>query len=255
MKREEIRCVLGFVLLVLICGSGCIMPRAWGPAHNDLSWVGLDEHTRARLEGSVDPRLNDPEPVSGLYGKLLIYPFTHHLPSNYAKPQARTHPQSEDGPTQFTGITETRFLTIHWEQDVPYPRPEDYRAITAAEYQQALFDVLKQEQADLLLVYVVTDEEKNEIDATLSILPVLTLGLAPTTFVCTDMTLEAALIDAKTGYIYAVLGSEGDGLEITNFWNRYDNESEAQSEALNEGYQSLIDQLEEAWPAIQQAYP
>lgn len=255
MKRKETRRVLGFVLLVLICGSGCIYPRAWGPANNDLAWVGLDEHTRARLEGRVDPRPGDPEPASGLYGKLLIYPFTHHLPSNYAKPEARTFRESEDTPIQFAGITETQVLTMLWEQDVPYPRPEDYRAITAAEYQQALFDILKQEQADLLLVYVVTDEQKNEVDATLSILPILTLGLAPTTFVSTDITMEAALIDAKTGYIYAVLGSKGDGLEITNFWNRYDNESEAQSEALREGYQKLIEQLEEAWPAIQQVYP
>lgn len=254
MTREETRRILSFVLLVLICGSGCIMPRAWGPMNNDLAWVGLDEHTRARLEGSVDPKPNDPEPVSGLYGKLLIYPFTHHLPSNYAKPNARTYPQSEETPIQFAGITETQALTIQWEEDVPYPRPDDYRAITAAEYRKALFDIIQEEQADLLLVYVVTDQEKKEVDATLSIAPILTLGLAPTTFVGTDMTLEAALIDAKTGYIYAVLGSEGDGLEITNFWNRYDNESEAQSEALQEGYQSLIDQLEEAWPAIQQAY-
>lgn len=255
MKRAETRRVLGFVLLVLICGSGCIMPRAWGPMNNDLAWVGLDEHTRARLEGSVDPRPNDPEPVSGLYGKLIIYPFTDGIPSNYSKPNARFHDQSEEAPLQFAGITETKALTIHWEQEVPYPRPEDYRAITATEYQQALLNILKQEQADLLLVYVVTDQDRNEFDATLSILPILTLGLAPTTFVSADMTLEAALIDAKTGYIYAVLGSEGDGLEITNFWNRYDNESEAQSEALSEGYQSLIEQLEEAWPMIQQAYP
>lgn len=253
MNRETLRWPLVFVLVVLVCGGGCIGPAYWGPMQNDLVMVGLDDHTRARLDGQANPRPSDPEPETGLSGKLIVYPFTGYVPTNDAVPDPQAYGQTPGKIGQLAGIESVQGLNLHWS--TTYPQPEDRRPLSAKEYQRVLLDLAEEQGGDLLFVYVVKQMDGDEFDLTFSILPILTLGLAPTTFVSSEMELEAALIDVKTGYIYAVLSSKGDGLEITNFWNRGKNRHDARDEALSEATESLVEKLEAAWPMMQQAYP
>ena len=252
MNGQTLRWPLIFALVVLVCGGGCIGPH-WHVYQNNLEWVGLDEHTRARLDGLADPRPSDPEPTAGLSGKLLIYDFVQHIPENDAVPESQTIPATPGELNHLAGIDSVEAMTIRW--DVTYPRPEGFRPLTAVEYQRVILDSANEAGGDLLLVKVAKKVDRDDFDITFSIAQFLTLGLAPTTFVSSEIELEAVLIDVESGYIYAVLSGEGDGLEITNFWNRGENTTEAMQEAYAEASQMLINRLEEAWPTMKQIYP
>ena len=83
MSRQETQSVLLFVLVVMVCGGGCMSSRFLPHQQIGLSHIGVDDQTRARLEGKADTPDQGPQPETGLQGKLLIIHLYGIKPRSY----------------------------------------------------------------------------------------------------------------------------------------------------------------------------
>lgn len=263
MTRETLRWPTVFVLIVLITGGGCLAVPFMGQQMEDMSYIGLDEHTHARLRGETNPRPSDPEPVASLSGKLLLYQLKlpREYPSLYGTQFSSLPIQDSDTKQleQLASIESVGHLALHWEerdQDQDTTEPTEYTnepTVTPKQFKEALLAGAQVRQGDLILVYTAGDKS-DDYDPTLSLVSILTLGFAPTKIVTVDTTVQAALIDARSGYIYAVCAGEGDGWRFSNHWKRAQNKYPAAEDASKEAFNEMVKKLKAAWPAMQQVY-
>lgn len=240
MKRDNTRAVLWFVLVVMVCGGGCMTMQRGEPIYpQDLAIVGVNEHTRARLQGTTDPKPGDPEPVSNLSGRLIVYP-------GFLNASAQQKHQSLQRLSLLDGITDARLMQINWAAET-----KDRQ--TPIDFREVLLRHAKGAGGDLLLFSVYRDKTDSAY-LTLTLAQWLTLGLAPTVLASADANIEAAIIDVHTGYIYALGEGEGDSMSLTNHWNRYPTRWKTANEAVDEALAEFVDHLEAAWPAMREAY-
>lgn len=250
MKRDELQRVLGFMLLVMVCGGGCMTVPYSPGVKDDLRWAGVDDHARARLAGHADPRSDDPKPVAQMSGKLLVYHLASSLNQeiHYYGGRVYSPPKEKDinRLTSLDGITDTQVFLIKW------PDPNE-KPLAPIDPRQLLLEQARDAGGDLILLYT-CDHDAKAADITLSLAQFLMLGFAPTVFVSADASLEAVLIDAHSGYIYALGEGEGSGFEITNEWGRQNGKRDGAAEAIENAFSQFTDHLQAAWPTIQEAY-
>ncbi|XAM01385.1 hypothetical protein OT109_08315 [Phycisphaeraceae bacterium D3-23] len=244
------RFVLAFFAL-LAAGGGCMQPYRSSELV-DLKRLGVDEYTQARLNGAAELRPGDPAPVCNLYGEVLVvsldYRRRHTDDERDKKIEDIVAPIGE-----LQGVTSVGYLPIH---NLVEAQNRDYADDNrpAASLRESLMAEATRTGADFLLVYTVrTDSQVTDITLTLG--SMLTLGTAPTKIVTGEAELEAVLMDAQTGYIYALAQADGDAWGATNRVNQtraqYREDYEAQRVALR----VLVERLEAAWPAMRAAYP
>jgi len=257
MNRDNKRALLWFVLVVMICGGGCMSVPYHPAAKGDLNWVGLDEHTRARLDGLVDPRPSDPQPNANLSGKLLLFHDTGAgrgpITAYHERWPIEAYPDQKqlERLLRLDGITHVARLDPKWPErkwdnsgEWVYP---------SFDSRQHLLDQARAADGDLILLYTAS-HDAGAVDLTLTLAQFLLLGFAPTVVASADAEIEAVLIDAHSGYIYALGTGDGADLEIANGWTRESSKRTAASEAIRSSFGDFVEQLEWAWPDLQSAY-
>ncbi|MEM6506893.1 MAG: hypothetical protein AAF711_15760 [Planctomycetota bacterium] len=256
MSEQTLRWPLVFALIVLACGGGCMMAPFIGRGMEDMAYIGLDEHTRARLRGEMNPQPCDPEPVANLSGKLLLYQLKLPRQRSYYSERA---PRLSIKDSDYTllealdGVQSVEGLALHWEEpDQEQPHVGE-PTVTPAQFKKTLLAAAQVRDGDLILVYTAHDRG-DQFDPTLSLGSILTLGFAPTKLVTVDTTIEAVLVDGHSGFIYAVSSGKGDGWRIASMWSRESKKYPAAADAGTEAFGDMIKKLREAWPTMRQVY-
>lgn len=244
------RFVLSF-LVILAAGGGCMEPYR-SSEMVELKLLGVDDHTQARLNGAADLRPGDPAPVCNLHGEVLVLSLNYRI-MRFADEHDELVEDIIAPISQLQGVTGVGYQSV---RHLINTRNRDHAGdhLPATPLRQMLLDAATQAGADFLLVYMVrTDSDVTDITLTLG--SMLTLGAAPTKVVTAEAELEAVLMDAQSGYVYALAQADGDAWGMTNLVNRtraqYREDYEAQRVALR----LLVERLEAAWPAMRAAYP
>lgn len=258
MSRPDTSAWLWFVLIVLVCGGGCMTMPYMPAKQQDLAVVGLDAHTRDRLHGTADPRPGDPKPGTRLAGTLHVCALPLVDDFRYGRPYgADTSPSAEafERLAGLEGIDHALGLRIDLSEQLEQRREQvrEGKQPDPIDVARLIFDAARQYDSDLLLVYT-TGHEASQFDLTGNILQVLLLGFSPTVVANGDAQTQAVLIDAKTGYIYALTGGEGDGMAMGRGWNRAKTQRSAATRASKDAFDEVVDRLVAAWPALRAAY-
>lgn len=109
-------------------------------------------------------------------------------------------------------------------------------------------------QADMLVLYTfdTTFRERDRAAA----LSTITLGLSPTRKINVYVTASALIVDTRTGFIYAALGSTEKRELSSNVWESNKNADNARRDAERAAFKKLIGEFESVWPrVIKQATP
>lgn len=253
MIHEAIKHYLAFFVVLLLCGGGCMYMPYVPAQQTDLKAVGLDEHTRARLLGQADPRPTDPEPKSGLGGRLAVVPLGMNWHYGYGH-NATISPSDRayESLAQLNGIENAYQAGLDLsEQEEAWRRGEELPEIDLA---KKLLTDAQEHKADLLLIYT-TGHNAKSFDLTLGIGQIFLLGYCPTVVFSAEATTTAILMDAKTGFIYATTEGRGDSGAVGIGWSQEAKKAEVASYAAEESFDQIVDQLEEAWPTLQSIYP
>lgn len=256
------RFVLAFLVL-LVAGGGCMSAPFVPQSPTDLRQLGVGESTRARLAGMADPAPDGPEPTAGLSGKLMIaeispYPYdalwgrfynlqdypSYNPDTMFFAHYPHTPPRYLASLRALDGISDTTALAPTG------PGGDDLGPLTLV----SLLQAARAADADLVLVYTASTDA-DAADVTLSVGTLLTLGLGPTILVSGEATLEAVLIDAHTGYVFAISEVSGSSRGLASDFGLQDGKRAEASEAVDAAVGLLIDQLTDAWPAMRAAYP
>lgn len=254
MNRETLKYTLAFFVVLLVCGGGCMYMPYVPENQMDLKAIGLDEHTRARLQGQADPRPGDPEPATGFSGRLAVVPLHMHWDGFYGF-TANTTPsdRSIERLEQLTGIDQA-FLAVIDFRDYHEARRHSEEPPPKIDFKERLLQTAKATNADLVLAYT-TGHRAKSFDLTLGIGQIFLLGFCPTVVFSADADTSAVLMDAKTGYIYALTTGEGDDGMVGIGWSQAKKKAKAASEAAEESFDEVVDRIEEAWPELQSIYP
>lgn len=253
MTHQAMKHYLTFFIVLLLCGGGC-MYMPYIPAQQmDLKVVGLDEQTRARLMGQAEPRPNDPEPEAGLGGRLGIVPLgqTEHLIYGLTADISPTD-EAYERLSKLQGVTHAYNAAIDRSDDAEAKQAGEARA--DIDFKKRLLDDAQTDQADVLLIYT-TGHNAKAFDLTLGIGQIFLLGFCPTVVFNAEANTTAILMDAKTGYIYALTTGEGGDGAVGIGWGRAKKKAEAASNASAESFDDIINKLEAAWPTLQMIYP
>jgi len=262
MTRQDTRWVLLFVLVIMVCGGGCMSARFLPQQQVELAAIGVDDHTRARLDGRADATDHGPKPGSAMRGRLLI---VHGAASNDWWPgltNLSPDPQTRDQLKSLNGIENIGVVEIAHHLSTQEQRRREQARLSGVEYKPSeepidLLATVKaiaaEDHADLVL-FVTSGTKAGDFDAGLVVAQILTLGLAPTVVVTADATMSAVLLDAHTGYAYAITETQGDGFEMSSGWSRESNKRDQAAVAVAEAFGEVINRLEAAWPQMQAAY-
>lgn len=250
-------------LAVLVAGGGCMSAPFIPQSKVDLRQAGVGEATRSRLAGTADPAPDEPEPRAGISGKLMIAEIS---PQPYASSWGGYYNLQDDPSynpnTMFFAHrphTPPRYLARLKALDgisditvlVPVgPDGKDIGPLSLA----SLLQAARAADADLVLVYTASTDA-DAADITLSIGTLLTLGLAPTILVSGQAALEGVLIDAHTGYVYALSEAAGASRGLASDFGLPDGKRAEASDAIEDAVGMLVEQLTAAWPDLQAAYP
>ncbi len=102
--------------------------------------------------------------------------------------------------------------------------------------------------ADMLLVYTLDTSFTTE--STVPVVGVITLGLFPNDMARVNSTATAALIDTRTGYIYALAEASAEADQLANAWTKEDAVEQSRSRAEGDAYNKLLAELERAWAGV-----
>ena len=107
-------------------------------------------------------------------------------------------------------------------------------------------------QADMLLLY--TLDTKVGVETTVPALGVITLGLFPNDQARVTSTASAAIIDTRTGFIYALAESTATATQIANAWTNQDAIDQSRRRAEREAFEGALDQIVLAWKHLAETY-
>ena len=245
------RCgLLVALFLVLACAGGCLPYVPEDKA--DLAVFGFDADTQARLEGLTNPRPGDPEPVSGLAGRLGVWRLDQ-LPGDrsvYYRRGRPRRPELNDRQLErlnkLHGINTVSWLKIDW-----LSIPEDQWQ--QVDIKQLVLEQANEEKLDLLLVYN-HEHSAASFDLSLTLCQFLLLGFCPSVAVDGNASIDAVLIDARSGYAYAFTQGDGDSAALGSGWGRQQAKERAAERAVRESFSEVVDNLEDAWPDLRAAY-
>lgn len=259
MTRASTQRVLGFVLLVLVCGGGCMTVPYVPQEKFAIEQIGLDQPTKDRLEGLADPKPGDPEPTPGLRGRLMLFYVTSARSHDWHGRHAWDGRVTDAGPSEqdltrleaLRGIESVSTSAFIW----PEPKWDEHDQLITTEVNvlQSMLADAEKTNADLLLVYTAEHSAKS-IDLTLGLGQILLLGFCPTVIARGVSGIDAVLMDAKTGYIYAFTMGKGGGGAVGIGWETQRTKADAATSAMRDAMSEIVDNLEAAWPDLQAAY-
>ncbi len=107
-------------------------------------------------------------------------------------------------------------------------------------------------QADALVLY--TFDTQFTVETTIPALGVLTLGLFPNDEARVTSTASAAIIDTRTGFVYALAESTHDTTQLANAWTNKDAVDQSRRRAERKAFEGLITEIERAWTGAVRAH-
>jgi len=103
-------------------------------------------------------------------------------------------------------------------------------------------------QADMLLLY--TFETVFESDTVVPALGTITLGIFPSERARVTSTASAALLDTRTGYVYALAETTVKDGQLANRWNTTDALEQSRRRAEGAAFGKLVEELRQAWTGV-----
>lgn len=103
-------------------------------------------------------------------------------------------------------------------------------------------------QADMLLLY--TFDTRFDIETTVPFLGTFSLGILPNKAADVTATVSAALIDTRTGYVYALVETSDTQRQIANAWTSQDAVDQSRTRAERNAFSKLVDEFESAWGTL-----
>ena len=107
-------------------------------------------------------------------------------------------------------------------------------------------------QADALVLY--TFHTSFDVDTTIPAVGVLTLGVFPAEKAKVTSTASAAIIDTRTGFVYALAESTSDTSQLANAWTTQSAVDQSRRRAEREAFEGLLTELESAWGGAVRAH-
>ena len=102
--------------------------------------------------------------------------------------------------------------------------------------------------ADALVLY--TLETQFDMDTVIPVVGLATLGVFPDEAAKVTCTASAAIIDTRTGYLYAMAESTHDTEQLANGWTRTDALEQSIRRAERTALSGLIDEIETVWGGV-----
>lgn len=115
-----------------------------------------------------------------------------------------------------------------------------------------LRDAAASVQADLVLLY--TFDTKFGHETTIPALGTITLGLFPNEEARVTTTASAAILDTRSGYIYALAEATAKRERLTNAWNTESAIDQARRGAETEAFDKLVGEVESSWKGVVERY-
>lgn len=107
-------------------------------------------------------------------------------------------------------------------------------------------------QADMLLIYTLDTTFGSE--TVVPVLGTITLGLFPAKEARVTSTASAALVDTRTGYIYALAEGTAKTEQLANAWTTGEAVDQSRRRAEAEAFDKLVGELETAWKGVVARY-
>ena len=107
-------------------------------------------------------------------------------------------------------------------------------------------------QADLVLIY--TMDTKFGVESIVPALGVITLGLFPNDEARVQSTASAAIVDTRTGFVYALAESSAEADQLANAWTSRDAVDQSRRRAERKAFEGLVDELTRLWKGIAESY-
>jgi hypothetical protein len=107
-------------------------------------------------------------------------------------------------------------------------------------------------QADLALLY--TFDTQFNTETTVPVVGVLTLGLFPNQNARVTCTAAAALVDTRTGYVYALAESTDHQEQIANSWTSDSAVDQSRRRAERRAFEGMLKELEGSWKGVVERY-
>ena len=107
-------------------------------------------------------------------------------------------------------------------------------------------------QSDMLLIY--TFDTRFGVETTIPALGVITLGLFPNDEARVTSTASAALVDTRTGFVYALAEGTASTKQLANAWTNDDAVDQSRRRAEGDAYNAMLDQLVYEWKRVAEVY-
>lgn len=104
-------------------------------------------------------------------------------------------------------------------------------------------------QADMLFVYTFDTRFHTE-DGALAPLAVVSLGIFPNKTAKCVVTCSGALVDTRTGFVYALLEATHETSQLANAWTSKDAVDQSRRRAERIAFEGLIDDFKAQWPTV-----
>jgi hypothetical protein len=106
--------------------------------------------------------------------------------------------------------------------------------------------------ADLALLYTISTRWNTE--TTIPVIGLLTLGIFPNQMAKVTSTAAAALVDVRTGYVYALAESTDKQEQLANGWTSGSAEQQARRRAERKAFEGMMGELEGQWKRVADHY-
>ncbi|MEX2218268.1 MAG: hypothetical protein WD749_05860 [Phycisphaerales bacterium] len=107
-------------------------------------------------------------------------------------------------------------------------------------------------QADMTLLY--TFDTKFTDEQVIPALGLLTLGVFPTRQARVTSTASAALVDTRSGYVYALAEATDTQEQLANYWTSEAAVDQSRRRAERRAFEGLLGELERTWKGVAEGY-
>jgi hypothetical protein len=106
--------------------------------------------------------------------------------------------------------------------------------------------------ADLALLYTISSSWDTE--TTIPLVDLVTIGVFPNQQARVTSTAAAALVDVRTGYVYALAESTDQQQQIANRWTSDSAEDQTRRRTERKAFEGMLTQLESTWKGVADHY-
>lgn len=106
--------------------------------------------------------------------------------------------------------------------------------------------------ADLALLYTINTQWHTE--TTVPLVDLATIGIFPNQMAYVTTTAAAALVDVRTGYVYAMAESTDNQHQLANCWTSSSAEQQSRRRSERKAFEGMLSELESTWTRVAAYY-